>query len=161
MEIRQAKAEDLTEIMDIYAKAREFMARTGNPHQWGDTYPQEALIRADIEKGISYVAEENGQIAAVFMYVYGDDPTYRVIEDGAWIDERPYGVIHRIASREGAKGAGSFCMQWGFDRCGNLRMDTHEDNKVMQHVLEKNGFWRCGRIYIEDGSPRIAFQKVR
>ena len=94
------------------------------------------------------------------MYVFGADPTYQVIEDGAWIDDRPYGVIHRIASREGVRGAGSFCMQWGFAECGNLRMDTHEDNKVMQHVLEKNGFRRCGRIYVEDGSPRIAYQKV-
>lgn len=161
MEIRQAKTEDLKEIMDIYAKARSFMARTGNPHQWGDCYPAEELICADIERGISYVAEENGKIAAVFMYACGDDPTYHVIEDGAWINDRPYGVIHRIASREDAKGAGSYCMQWGFAECGNLRMDTHEDNKVMQHVLEKNGFRRCGRIYVEDGSPRIAYQKVR
>lgn len=160
MEIRRAKTEDLTEIMEIYAQARDFMARTGNPNQWGDHYPEEELIRTDIEKEISYVAEQNGQIKAVFMYVFGDDPTYSVIEDGDWIDDRPYGVIHRIASREGVRGAGSFCMQWGFAECGNLRMDTHEDNKVMQHVLEKNGFRRCGRIYVEDGSPRIAYQKV-
>ena len=101
MEIRRAKTEDLTEIMEIYAQARDFMARTGNPNQWGDHYPEEELIRTDIEKEISYVAEQNGQIAAVFMYVFGDDPTYSVIEDGDWIDDRPYGVIHRIASREG------------------------------------------------------------
>lgn len=57
MEIRRAKTEDLTEIMEIYAQARDFMARTGNPNQWGDHYPEEELIRTDIEKEISYVAE--------------------------------------------------------------------------------------------------------
>lgn len=30
----------------------------------------------------------------------------------------------------------------------------------MQHVLEKNGFTRCGIIFTEDGSERIAFQKA-
>ena len=29
---------------------------------------------------------------------------------------------------------------------------------MMQHVLEKNGFVPCGIIYVEDGSPRIAYQ---
>jgi len=42
----------------------------------------------------------------------------------------------------------------------NLRIDTHEDNKTMQHVLSKLGFSRCGIIYIEDGSPRIAYQTL-
>ena len=48
---------------------------------------------------------------------------------------------------------------WGYEQCGNLKIDTHEDNVVMQHVLEKNGFERCGKIYTHDGTPRIAYQK--
>lgn len=160
MQIRKASKDDLNTIMELYAHARNFMARTGNPTQWGDSYPPEELIRQDIAKGICYVCEEE-EIEAVFMYAIMEDPTYRVIEQGAWPNDRPYGVLHRIASRGEVKGAASFCMQWCFEQCGNLRCDTHEDNKVMQHVLEKNGFERCGRIYVADGSPRIAFQKVR
>lgn len=45
MNIRKTKPEDLAEVMEIYAEARAFMARTGNPTQWGDGYPQEKLIR--------------------------------------------------------------------------------------------------------------------
>ena len=30
----------------------------------------------------------------------------------------------------------------------------------MQHVLESNGFTRCGIIHVADGSPRIAYQKL-
>lgn len=37
MEIRKATEADLERQMAIYARAREFMARTGNPHQWGRT----------------------------------------------------------------------------------------------------------------------------
>lgn len=160
MEIRRAVWEDLPQIMEIYARARAFMRETGNPTQWGDGYPQESLIRQDIAEGVSYVAEEKGELEAVFMFRQGEDPTYRVIEEGAWRNDAPYGVLHRIASMGRVRGAGSRCIQWCFDQCGNLRGDTHSDNKVMQHVLEKNGFVRCGRIYVADGSPRIAYQKT-
>lgn len=160
MKIRKTRPEDLAQVMEIYAIARAFMAKTGNPGQWGDGHPQEELIREDIEKGISYVAEADGRIEVVFMYVFGNDPTYEVIEDGSWKNEEPYGVVHRIASRGEIKGAGGQCMQWAFAQCGNLRIDTHDDNKVMQHVLEKNGFERCGRIYLADGRPRVAYQKA-
>lgn len=161
MNIRKTKPEDLAEVMEIYAEARAFMTRTGNPTQWGDGYPHEKLIREDIKKGISYVAEYDGEIETVFVYFVGDDPTYQYIENGSWKKDGPYGVIHRVASRGRVKGSGSRCLQWGFAQCGNLRIDTHDDNAVMQHVLEKNGFERCGRIYTEDGSPRIAYQRTK
>lgn len=159
MIIRQTKMEELNTVMEIYAIARGFMADTGNPIQWGDGYPREEMVRNDIEQGISYVAEVDGQIEAVFMYMFGDDPVYRVIENGNWLNDAPYGVIHRVASRGNVKGIGAKCILWGVDQCKNLKIDTHDDNKVMQHVLEKIGFTRCGRIYVEDGSPRVAFQK--
>jgi hypothetical protein len=153
--------EDLQEVMDIYAHARAFMAQTGNPNQWGDGHPSEELIREDIRRGISYVGEEDGRIEAVFVYFAGVDPTYDYIENGSWKNEEPYGVIHRIASRGTVKGSGSKCLLWGFAQCGNLKIDTHDDNVVMQHVLEKNGFEKCGRIYLEDGRPRLAYQKTK
>lgn len=106
------------------------------------------------------MAEYDGEIETVFVYFVGDDPTYQYIENGSWKKDGPYGVIHRVASRGRVKGSGSRCLQWGFAQCGNLRIDTHDDNAVMQHVLEKNGFNRCGRIYTEDGSPRIAYQRI-
>jgi hypothetical protein len=160
MQIRKTTLEDLKEVMEIYAHARSFMAQTGNPTQWGDGYPSEALIREDIRRGISYVGEADGRIEAVFVYFKGEDPTYNYIENGSWKNEAPYGVIHRIASRGTVKGSGSQCLQWGFAQCGNLKIDTHDDNVVMQHVLEKNGFEKCGRIYLEDGRPRLAYQKT-
>lgn len=161
MEIRKTGIEDLAEIMRVYETARVFMAQNGNPTQWGDSYPNEELIRQDIAQGISYVGEQDGEIESVFVYFKGDDPTYQVIENGNWVNDEPYGVVHRIASRGKVKGAGTQCILWGFAQCGNLRIDTHDDNKVMQHVLEKNGFVKCGRIYTDDGTPRIAYQKVR
>jgi RimJ/RimL family protein N-acetyltransferase len=47
------------------------------------------------------------------------------------------------------------------DRYGNIRVDTHSSNCVMQALLARLGYTRCGVIRLSDGTPRDAFQKVR
>ena len=96
-------------------------------------------------------------------YIYGKDiePTYREITDGAWLDDSPYGVVHRIAADGSEKGIGAFCINWVFDQCGHIRIDTHGDNKAMQRLMTKLGFIHCGTIYVEeDDYPRLAFEKI-
>lgn len=95
----------------------------------------------------------------VFAFVPGPDPTYARIENGRWPDEKPYCVLHRIASAPGVKGFADFCFRWSLSQYPVLRVDTHQDNRPMLHLLEKNGFVRCGIIRVADGSPRVAFQK--
>lgn len=164
MKIRRSTLQDLERIMEIYAYARAFMAEHGNPNQWGPTnWPPEALIRRDIADGNSYVCEnEDGRIACTFFYICGPDiePTYREITDGTWLDDSPYGVVHRIASDGTVKGIGAFCLNWAYSRCGHLRIDTHGDNTVMQNLLKKLGFVHCGTIYVEeDDDPRLAYER--
>ena len=161
--IRLATTADLPKILAVYAHARAFMAEQGNPHQWGDIgWPPRELIEADIAAGKSYVCEEDGQIAAVFYFDSGHrvDPCYDRIE-GAWIGDEDYGVVHRIASAHSVRGAGRFCLEWALERCGHLRIDTHEANVPMRSLLESMGFAYCGIIYVrEDSEPRLAFEKL-
>lgn len=163
MKIRKAVMADLNEIMEIYAQARDFMVRTGNPHQWAERgWPPIGLIRQDIEAEKCYVCQDEMSLAAVFFFDYGEnvDPCYAIIEGGSWKKDGPYGVVHRIAARKG-RGAGKLCIQWAYDRCGHLRIDTHADNHVMQKVLQQLGFVYCGVIYIEDNhAPRLAYEKA-
>lgn len=172
LEIRQARIEDLNSIMDIYKRARGFMAQTGNPNQWGNSKPYREWIEHDIKIGKCYVAtekivqemlckdvhEEKEILAAVFYFDVEEDPTYKAIYEGQWLSDSPYGVVHRIASAGTVKGAGEFCLKWAIDQCGNLRIDTHEDNVVMQTLLKKIGFRYCGIIHLENGDPRLAYQ---
>jgi len=107
MEIRHATKTDLPRMMEIYAYARSFMAKVGNPNQWGPTnWPPEELLLEDIRQGKSYVCLEEGRIIGTFYFNCGKDiePTYAVIEDGAWLSDTPYGVVHRIASDGTVKG---------------------------------------------------------
>lgn len=158
MNIRKATQDDINKIMPIYDRARVFMAESGNPYQWGDSYPQREVIAADIANGNFYVCTEQGEICGAFALIFGADPTYAVIEEGAWLNDAPYATIHRLASAGTHKGIAEACFAWCRRQCANLRIDTHADNKVMQHVIEKAGFVKCGIIYVRDGSARIAYQ---
>ncbi|WP_417761668.1 GNAT family N-acetyltransferase [Shewanella sp.] len=159
MDIIKAKLSDLDVIVSIYHQARAFMAANGNARQWGNTYPPAALIEQDIASGHCYVCVEDGQIIATFYFAIEEDATYRNIEDGAWLNDRPYGVLHRVAVRSSKRGVASHCINWCYDIAGNMRIDTHADNEPMRRVLSKLGFQYCGVIYVRDGSPRLAFQK--
>lgn len=159
MEIRHTEPADLPNVMRIYAYARAQMKANGNPNQWRDTHPSETMILDDIQNKNSYVIERDGVICGVFAFVIGDEPTYQAI-DGQWKCGGVYGTIHRIASSGATGGIFERCLQFCESKISNLRIDTHHDNRIMQHLIEKNGFERCGIIYVADGSPRIAYQKV-
>lgn len=154
--VRHAAAADLPRIEEIYAYARQFMARTGNPNQWGTTNPPTAQLVEDIAEGKLYVIEFD-EIHGVFYFSLGDDPTYGVVEDGSWASDAPYGTIHRIAG-DGSGDIVGTAVAFARRIISHLRIDTHHDNRVMQHVVEKQGFVRRGIIHIADGSPRIAYE---
>lgn len=159
--IRPATFTDLDRLMEIFEAARRFMESTGNPNQWINGYPQRALIAEEISQEHCYVCQdEEGKTIGTFCFVPSPDPNYACIEDGAWLIDAPYHVIHRLASDGSEKGIFKACIDWCALQDTNLRADTHADNKVMQHLLEKNGFIRCGIIYVSNGTPRIAYQRV-
>lgn len=157
-QVRKAVWEDFERILEIYEIARNFMAETGNPTQWGTGYPPVDMLKSDIPAGNLYVVEED-ILRGVFAYFTEPDPTYAFIEDGSWLDDGPYGTIHRVAG-DGSGGIFSAVLAFALERNPHIRIDTHADNKVMQHVLEKHGFSRRGIIYLEDGDPRIAYERV-
>lgn len=163
MDIRHAEARDLARMMALYEHARRFMAEHGNPNQWGPTrWPPEDLLRRDIAQGNSYLCVQGDRIVGTFFFAMGPDiePTYRRIEDGAWRDPSPYGVVHRLAGDGSVRGTGAFCLDWAYRQCGHLRVDTHGDNRVLQNLLGKLGFVHCGTIYVEeDPYPRLAYEK--
>lgn len=155
-QIRKAMWEDFPRIEEIYAYARKFMEETGNPNQWGKTTPLTSQLEDDIQKGDLYVLSHENLIHGVFYFFIGPDPTYEIIEDGKWRSHTPYGTIHRIAG-DGSGGVLAAAVAFGRERINHLRIDTHEDNKIMQHAVAKYGFRRSGIIHLANGSPRIVY----
>ena len=155
--IRKAEKGDLPRIYEIYETARQFMRENGNHAQWGAGDRPEELLEDDISQGNLYVLEE-ADIHAVFAFIIGEDPTYLEIEEGNWKSEEPYAAVHRVASDGTVQGVLGHVMDYCSAQVPHLRIDTHTDNKVMQHVLEKYGFVSCGIVHVPDGSPRIAYE---
>ena len=155
--VRNAVQSDLPRIEEIYAYAREFMAKTGIPNQWGKTNPPHEWLVDDIEKELLHVIEYEVGIHGVFYFYIGEDPTYGVIEDGAWRSNETYGTIHRIAS-DGSGGILRTAVEFCKKEISHLRIDTHHDNVIMQKAVAKLGFERSGIIHLANGSPRIAYE---
>ena len=160
MEIRKSTTDDVPAILEIFRAAKAYMAAHGNPTQWGGDYPGLPELLPDIARGDSYVLTENGTVVGTFSFIIGDEPTYQVLLNGRWHADRPYGTIHRLASAGRHPGVAAAVITWCLEHCESLRADTHADNKVMQHLLESEGFTRCGIIHVEDGTPRIAYQRL-
>jgi len=158
-QVRLATMAQLNRIEEIYSIARKFMAENGNPTQWGTEYPSHELLVEDIQQQKLFTVSDSAGIHGVFYFTIGEDPTYGYIEDGTWRSAEPYGTIHRIAG----DGSGGI-LRCAVDFCGkqisHLRIDTHADNQVMQRAVAKLGFCRSGVIYVEDGTPRIAYDRL-
>ena len=128
--IREAQPSDMAEIMTVMDAAKRIMRQSGNMHQWGDGYPSEAVITADMERNGAFVIEDDDKVVGYFAFLPSPEPTY-------------------------------------------ARIDTHRDNKIMQHNILKHGFTYCGIIYLLSGDAldqrslatkgtqeRLAYQRI-
>ena len=169
MLIRKTVKEDLLNVMPIFEEARRTIAALGID-QWQNGYPSEAVILVDVEKEQSYVCEKEGTICGTFAIIDDGEPTYDKIFGGNWLtgDGRgDYIAIHRVAISVSCRGSGlsgeiisyaaDFAKTLGRK---SLRIDTHRGNTVMRRMLEKNGFFYCGVIYLANGDERVAYEKI-
>ena len=151
----------MAEIMKVMDAAKKIMRQSGNMHQWGDGYPSEAVITADMEKKGAFVIEDDSVIVGYFAFLSSPEPTYARIYEGEWLDdEQPYHVVHRMASYPDAHGIFNSIMDFCFSHDPNIRIDTHRDNTIMQHNIEKHGFTYCGIIFLASGDERLAYQMI-
>ncbi|MCQ2969324.1 MAG: GNAT family N-acetyltransferase [Clostridium sp.] len=165
MEFRKTVANDLSEVMKIIKDAQEYFKEQGID-QWQNNYPNEEVIKSDIENNHSYVLIKDGKVVATTVASFAGEKTYDKIYEGKWLTKDKYIVIHRVAVASTLKGLGvagelmKNIEKLAFkNNVKSIKGDTHEDNKSMQRMFEKNGFARCGVIYLEDKSKRIAFEK--
>lgn len=156
MYFRKTNAEDLLPVLAIYHHAIGFMQKNGNPHQWADEAKLQRNVTRDIQSGNSFIGiDDQGKIQVVFTLI-GDEPTYHTIE-GNWKEDSPYHTVHRLASL--GNHAGCEALLYCLRNYLHLRIDTHQDNKPMQHLLSKLSFSYCGIITLEDRSLRLAYEK--
>ena len=169
MLIRKSTKEDLSAVIPIFSEARKTISALGID-QWQNGYPDEDIIKSDIEKRESYVVEIAGNIVGTFVMILSGEKTYDKIYEGEWKsgnENREYLTIHRVAISLTSRGTGvsgeiiEFAEAFARENGKNaIRIDTHEGNVVMRRMLEKNGFFHCGVIYLENKDARVAYEKI-
>ena len=166
MNFRKSTKSDVSKIMEIVKQAQEYFKSQGID-QWQNNYPNDDVIINDINNGESSVMLDGDDIVATTVISFAKEKSYENILDGKWITNGDYGVIHRIAVENAHKGKGlshkiikyaeEVCKQ---NNIHSIKVDTHEDNILMQSLLKKNGFEYCGIVYLEYGGKRVAFEKT-
>lgn len=158
MIIVKALMTDLDEIMSIFKDGQSFLKENG-VDQWQDGYPTKEIIIEDINNKRMHIVLDDEGICAVYVLV-GKDPTYKYIEDGSWISDEDYVTIHRICVKGNKrnKGIAKYIMNDIKKYKKHIRIDTHKDNRVMQHFLKENGFYYRGIIYLDNGKARNAYE---
>ena len=162
MLLRKAKKDEVNSSYQCIEDARAYHNSMGFV-QWHSVYPTLYTIEDYIEAGNGYVFAKGDEIYGYCCIIIGDEPAYRMI-DGEWKSNRPYAVVHRMAFSQNARGKGlsgnaitlikNFCIENGIEA---IRADTQHENKVMQHILVREGFEYCGLITF-DGGPKLAYE---
>ena len=156
--IRHTTAADIEAVMQMYDHSRSVMRANGNYTQWTG-YPTRDDVAADIACGASRIIEEHGVPTGTFAVVSGVEPTYGIIAHGRWIDDTtPYATVHRLAAMPNTHGIADIAFAYANESFAHLRADTHADNAAMRHILDKQGFVYCGIVFMDDGSPRVAYE---
>lgn len=161
MTIVKACLGDVERIVEIANDTRAYFKEVGIP-QWQNAYPAYSDFKNDVELERLYVVKENGTVVGFFALVYPDH-NYDYIEDGKWQDPSPYVAIHRMAIDKNYKGRGfaGKCFDYVKEEYDHIRIDTHALNYSMIRAILKNDFSYRGIIYVEDKTPRNAYEWSR
>ncbi len=169
---RKATLSDIPCILPVIEDAKAFLRQNG-VDQWQDGFPNPTTLTEDINKRHSFViySQENQVSPAGFLVLSLEpEPPYHNPVEGKLQLEGPYVTIHRTAvkkenQRKGISHA-MFAFAEDFALSNNtkiLRVDTHKDNKIMQHILDREGFKYCCLVQLppEDNlrMRRIVFEK--
>lgn len=163
--LRKAQPQEFGQAMELIEQGRAYLKAQGID-QWQQGYPDADCIRGDLAAGKGYFFTDGKEILGYLCIDLDGEPAYQDIK-GSWLTGRNAGymVIHRLAFDAKCRGRGlaaqvfrlaeSMCREIGI---GSIRIDTDEENKIMQRVLEKSGFLFCGTIWFAN-SIKIAFEK--
>ncbi len=170
MEIIKATNNDLDQIMEIIADAKNLLKQSGSL-QWNtpDGYPNQNTFIKDIEEGICYICKESDIVCGVYALQHEIDHNYDVIYDGNWITAgNNYLSIHRIAVKSNYyhSSVTKLMMDYAVNHAiklskHSIRVDTHELNKPMQGLLLKSNYEQVGIIYLLTSNidnKRLAFE---
>lgn len=163
MNFREAKKEDIENILEVISHAKEYMKKN-NSTQWNENYPNKETIINDIENSIGYVLIVENLIRGYMVVDFSDDEIYKNIK-GKWKTFGNYASIHRCAIHKELRGQGygselfKFAEKLALSKnIRSVRVDTAPENETMKYLFNKNGYEYCGTVFID--GEKIAYEKL-
>jgi ribosomal protein S18 acetylase RimI-like enzyme len=153
--IRKAVAADFPAVFALYQNAIAAMQAAGID-QWDERYPDEKIIREDIDSGCAYLCMLDGQIASVFVLNQLCDPEYA---DGNWrYPHASFAVIHRLCVSPAFWGQGmgtqtmlaaeSIAQSMNLE---TMRLDAFAQNPAALALYKRLGYGRVGSVQFRKG----------
>ena len=181
MKMRYATTADIEQILAITDSARRFQRQCGF-RQWEDGYPAYENIAADIAAQGAYIFENEGTSAkaaditiegsnivereniVAYAYLTEGDAEYDRLSR-IWHYPGLYGVIHRLAIAPNFRGQGLAAQILAMSEAHlaaqgirAMRIDTGQDNIVMQRILSRADY-TCRGLHHFSWGPRLAYEK--
>lgn len=149
--IRQAKIEEIAEILHITSACASHMAGQGI-YQWNADYPSEAVFKRDIRRGELYVLESAKSLVGIVVVSKQMDKEYVSV---SWLSPTAGNIyIHRLAIHPDFQGNGYARQLMDFAEARaralgapSIRLDTFSQNKRNQRFYEQRGYIKLGDIY--------------
>lgn len=164
MQLVLAQKQNLDRIMELIEQAKQFLKDNG-VDQWQSGYPDQACIERDITTQKGYLCVQEAEIVGYLCIDFDGEPAYDNL-NGSWLSNKPYVVVHRMTFDNHVRGKGlatqAFALTEELARSRGIcsfKIDTDNDNRIMKHLMQKNGFTYCGTICF-DNSEKIAYEKL-
>lgn len=168
LSFRKSTLEDIETMVQIATDAKRFLKNCGVAQWQKGTYPSKECFIQDVKDGIGYVVTQNDEVVAFCAVTYTDEESYHTLDNWLSVNEI-YATIHRSAVADDKRGQGiapflfkEVMKMTKENNVSYVRVDTHMDNKPMQHALEHAGFIRCGILTLiggdEDGDLRYGYE---
>lgn len=163
-QFRMAQSTDVERVVEIIRSAQRRLGERGID-QWQNGYPNRSSVESDVARGYGRVVCREGRVVAYGALTYDGESAYDRLRGGAWLTSAgDYLTIHRLCVEDEALGEGcgrlfmEFAQGEAKGRVVSVRVDTHPDNRIMQHLLSSLGYLYCGTVTYE--SLRLAYEKV-
>ena len=153
--LRKANISELEEVVGLYKKAIAHMHLNGI-FQWDDIYPNEKVLRKDIEKGELYIFSIDEKPAAAVVLNRKFDLEYYI---GRWVNnDSSFYVVHRLCVSPDFQGMGvgrrvmleieKLLVQMG---AKSIRLDAFPKNPAAISLYQRLGYNKVGEIYFRKG----------
>lgn len=164
IEIKQADAYDISDVMKVFRSCTEAM-RLAKIFQWDDVYPNKELLEEDLKEGSLYVIRHEDICLGTVSFNEKQEDAYQQVD---WRGSDPVLVVHRLCVDPTFQGQGiakylmSFIENMALKRgYASIRLDAYSGNPKAVGLYERLGYQKVGSVtFPRRDLPFYCFERI-